>query len=81
MGKTITAPSDDVIAITPDDDNDLAEGACRSIYVGGDGNIKLDTAKGQTVTVVGLVAGDLLPIMAKRVHATDTTATNLLALY
>lgn len=67
------------IAITPAD-SDLAGGAVRAIYVGGSGNVKITDPQGNAVTFVGAVAGTILPVMAKRIWATGTTATNLIGL-
>jgi hypothetical protein len=38
-------------------------------------------ASGQTVTFVGVAAGSVLPIRVARVNSTNTTATNIVALY
>lgn len=66
------------IAITPAD-SDLAH-PVRCLYVGGNGNIKVITARNHTVTFVGISAGTILPVSVKRVFATDTTATNIIGL-
>ncbi|PCI51402.1 MAG: hypothetical protein COB49_01995 [Alphaproteobacteria bacterium] len=73
------APADDAFAIAPDDANELPF-ITRSIHIGGDGNLVLVTKKGTTVTFVGLKAGTTLPIRAKQVNLTGTTATNLVGL-
>lgn len=67
------------IAITPAD-SDLAGGSVRALYVGGSGNVKITDPQGNAVTFVGAVAGTILPVMAKRVWATGTTATNIIGL-
>lgn len=67
-------------AITPNDGVDLATNT-RGIYVGGAGNVAViledDTA---SVTFVAPPVGSVLPIRARRVLATGTTATNLIGL-
>lgn len=78
--ETLSSPKGGAFAITPSDDTDLTIGAT-AIYVGGAGNVKLITSLGQTVTFVGVSAGQILPVRAKRVIATLTTATNLVGLY
>ncbi len=75
----LMTPGEDGFAITPNDGADLTR-VPRSIYVGGAGNIALVTAKGTTLTFVGLGAGQVLPMRANRVLATGTTATNLIGL-
>lgn len=66
------------------DSVDLANGPTRAIYCGSAGNLAVileeDTA---AVTFVGVLAGTMLPIRAKRVMVTGTTitpTTNILAL-
>lgn len=51
------------------------------LYIGGAGNIKVTTAGGDTVTFTGLLAGMFLPVQVLRVWSTDTTATNIIALW
>lgn len=71
-------------AVTKDDTNDLSKHA-RAIYVGGAGDLAVQafdpsTNKLANVTFVGLAAGTLLPVRTKRVLATGTTATSIVAL-
>lgn len=66
------------IAITPAD-SDLVQ-PVRALYIGGSGNLKISDSGGGAVTFVGAVAGTILPVMAKRVWATGTTATNIVGL-
>lgn len=81
--KEITAPSPKYRAITPHDSTDFTDGVCRSIYVGGAGNVVAVEPgdNGTAVTFIGVPAGSTLNIMAKRVNSTSTTATNMVALY
>ena len=64
--------------ITPDDNVDLPQTA-NAIYIGGDGDIVLVSPDGSTLTFTGLLAGNILPWKAKRILATGTTATGLIA--
>lgn len=66
--------------ITPDDSNDLAS-PCRAIYVGTAGNMKVTTARGDTVLFSNLSAGLVHPISCKRIWAATTTAALIIALY
>jgi len=66
-------------AITPDDVANLD--ALSFVYVGGDGNMAVVTKEGDTVTFTAVVAGTILPLLVKRVNDTDTTATNLVAMW
>jgi hypothetical protein len=67
----------DGFAVTPAD-ADLAVPA-RGLYVGGAGDVVIMTPLGTTLTLVGVVAGSILPIAAKQVRAA-TTATNIVGL-
>lgn len=77
---SLTSPADDAVAITPHNTNEL-EYVTRAIYIGGTGNLKLTTKNGNEVTFSSVPAGLVLPIRAKIVFATGTTATNLVALW
>lgn len=66
-------------AITPADGTDLPS-PCRSIYVGVTGNIALVTVGGNTVTFSNVPVG-VLPVQARRVLATGTTATTMIAMW
>jgi hypothetical protein len=67
-------------AVTPADGADLANFSA-ALFVGGAGALKVDTVGGSTVTFTGVVAGTVLQIRAKRVYATGTTATNIVAMW
>lgn len=75
-----TAPAIDAGSVTPNDSADLSKPA-RALYVGGSGDIKMTTEGGSTVTFQDIVAGSILPVRCVRVFSTDTTATNIVALY
>jgi len=51
------------------------------LYVGGAGNIRVLTAGEDDVTFFGVAAGTFIPVQVKRVFATSTTATNIVALW
>ena len=75
-----TAPAVGAAAVTPNDSVDLPRFPARSLYIGGTGNLVVDTAEGQTVTFTAVPAG-VFPVSVRRVRATSTTATNIVALY
>lgn len=66
------------IAITPAD-TDLVQ-PVRAIYVGGSGNLKINDTGNGAVTFYNVPAGVILPVMARRIYATGTTATNIVGL-
>ena len=51
------------------------------LYSGSGGDIRVLTSSGADLTFVGTVAGAFIPVQVKRVFATDTTATDILALW
>ena len=51
------------------------------LYVGGSGNVRVLTEGGDDVIFYGVVAGTFLPVHVVRVFATNTTATNIVALW
>jgi len=69
------------VAVTPSDVADLATVPTKGLYLGGAGNVKVDMADGTTVTFTALSSGMIHPISCKRVYATGTTATSILAVY
>ena len=66
------------IAITPADSDLVAP--VRALYIGGSGNVKINDTGNGAVTFVAVQAGTILPVMARRVYATGTTATNIVGL-
>lgn len=51
------------------------------LYVGGAGDVKVTTAGGDDVVLVGLAAGTFVPVNVVKVWATGTSATNIVALW
>lgn len=54
---------------------------CDAVYVGGTGNVAVLTAKGTTITFPSVPAGALLPIKCQKIMSTNTTATDMVALF
>ena len=51
------------------------------LYVGGAGDLAVVTSSGSEVTLVGVLAGSFIPVQVLRVESTNTTATNIVALW
>ncbi|MFF0949385.1 hypothetical protein ACFYE9_17435 [Rhizobium leguminosarum] len=71
---------DNALAITPDNDNDLSV-APSLIWLGTPGDVRITAMNGETVT---LKNPNLLPFLfarAKRIHATGTTASDIVLLW
>ena len=51
------------------------------LYVGGFGDVRVLTAGGDDVTFVGINGGTFVPVQVLRVFATNTTATDIVAMW
>ncbi len=76
----LTAPAQRLVAVTPDDATDFAEGLSRGLFVGGAGSVSVQDAHGNIADLESS-AGQYHPIRVIRVRSTGTTATGLVALY
>ena len=74
------APAFEWRSITPSDTVNLPAG-CRGIYVGGAGNVVAVGKDDQALAFTAVPVGTFMPIGPKRINATSTTATLMLALY
>lgn len=80
-GGPASQPARKAAAVTPNDATDLATYA-KALFIGTAGTVVLipvDNADGETVTFAGLANGQTLAVSARRVLATGTTATNIIA--
>lgn len=75
----LTAPAVRADVVTPDDITDLSV-ASRAVYVGDTGDLTVETVNGDVVTFVNIQGGGIYPLRVRRILATGTTASNLLAL-
>lgn len=78
--SNITSPGYSFSAITPSDTVDDAKGPFKAIYVGGAGQIAIVGIDNVAVTFVGVLAGSILPLIGRRVNATNTTAVSLVGI-
>lgn len=79
-------PASRMFAVTPSDTASIAgpnseDNIPRGVYVGGAGDLAIKCGDDDAVTLVGVVAGSLLPIRPTRIMAANTTATNIVAVY
>lgn len=77
----LDSPAFDAAAVAPHDVNDLTFTA-RALYVGTGGDV-VAILKGDAaaVTFKNVPTGAVLPVAVRRVQATGTTASNILALW
>lgn len=80
LGGDYAEPAVKVAAVTPSDATDLT--GARGLHVGGAGNVavRMIGDPTNTVTILGVAAGSLLPLRVTRVMAA-TTATSITALF
>lgn len=72
-------PANHGFAVTPNDATDLAE-ITRAVYVGGGGALAVVLNSSAELVLLNVAAGALLPLRARRVKATGTTATGIVGL-
>ncbi len=51
-----------------------------ALYIGTGGNVAVTTITGQTITFSNFPSGSLFPVLCSYVKATNTTASNIIAL-
>lgn len=77
---SIDLASGNIVAVVKGDSGqDFA--ACRALWIGVGGNLRVLTDKDQDVLLKNCADGTMLPIRVKRVYSTNTTCTDILALY
>jgi len=81
-GVASSAPARKVAAVTKHDDNDIATGVADALFIGVGGDVSLIAGDDSTAVLFKNVAsGQILPVSAKRVRVTGSTATDIVALY
>lgn len=75
-----TGPASLLRPVIPDDAADLPEGVARSLFVGGGGALAVVDVSGRTATILS-APHQYHPIRIRKVLATGTTATAIVALY
>lgn len=79
--QDLDSPANNGAAVTPHDTNELATYA-RALYIGTGGNLSIiSPGDSAAVTYVNVQGGTILPVRAKIVRATGTTATNIVAIW
>jgi hypothetical protein len=78
--ESVVSPVTNAAAVTPHDTNELGY-VTRAIYVGATGDVKVAMQDSGEVTFLDVPTGAVLPVRVKKVFATGTNATNLIALW
>ena len=74
------SPAKFAVAVTPSDVTNLGSPA-RSLYIGTTGNIAVVMAGNDAVVTFSNVPVGILPVQVKRVNSTNTTASNIVAMW
>lgn len=75
----LESPGYDAAPVVPSDSTDLTV-TSRAIYVGTSGDLRVTTASGSVVIFPNVSEG-ILPMRVSRVHASGTTATDIVAIW
>lgn len=67
------------VAVTKSDT--VGYSPARALYVGTTGDVVAVDTDGNTCTFTGVPGGTILPVSTQRVNSTNTTASNIVALY
>nr|DAK00521.1 MAG TPA: hypothetical protein [Caudoviricetes sp.] len=77
-----SAPASSLKAVVPHPTDNLPNGVCRALWVGGTGDVAVVAEDDVgAVTLAAVPAGSVLPVRAKAVRTAGTTAANIVALY
>lgn len=76
----LTSPAVSGASVTPSDSLPLSQ-VTRALYVGTAGDLAVELASGAQVTLAGVGGGAIQPLRVRRILATGTTASNLVALW
>ncbi|MGF1549199.1 MAG: hypothetical protein ACFBQW_01485 [Sphingomonadaceae bacterium] len=80
LADSVSAPANDAEAVTPDDANPLPR-VPKALYVGTGGTIVLRGKGDADASFVNVADGTILPVRARFVRATGTTAADIVALF
>lgn len=80
LSPGLDSPASAAAAITPSDAADINPHS-RMLWIGGAGTLRVTMTDGQVVDLAGVPAGATLLLRVRRVHATGTTATGIVALW
>lgn len=76
--SALSGPASGGFAVEPHDSNIMPQ-VSRALYVGGAGTISMVLVSGDPLTLSNVPAGSVLPVRARQVLATGTTATAIAA--
>ena len=71
----------DLVTVRPNYTAQTPQWLPKCIYVGGAGNLAVQYEDGTSDTILGIVAGTILPISPRSIIDTGTTATNVTVIW
>lgn len=79
MGPVIPVEFSDAIALTKNDSTDLTGLSIRGLYIGGTGDVAIQTTKNGSAAVVlkAVPTGTVIHLPIAKLMSTNTTATNV----
>lgn len=80
VADSVSAPATRLVAVVPHDTNPLSD-VPKALYVGTGGTIVLAGIAGSDATLANVPDGTILPIRARFVRASGTTAQAIVGLY
>jgi len=72
------------VVVTPSDSTDITDSNANTpatLFVGVGGNIEVITLGGSTLLLKNIPSGSFMPIQVTRVRLTNTTATDIVAIF
>lgn len=78
--RSLTSPPEYAAEVVPADTGSL-DFATRALFVGNEGDLRVEMVGGGTVTFTGVPTGTILPLRVRRVYATGTTAGAIVGLW
>jgi hypothetical protein len=76
----LNAPAYGAFQITPSDSAELPQ-VTRAIFIGGEGNLSVTMANGDTVVLTAVQPGMIYPLRCSKVRQSGTSASGIVGLY
>lgn len=79
-GRSLTSPPENAAPLQPSDTEQVRQ-VTRAVFVGGEGDLRVQMLGGGVVTFTGVPGGSLLPLRVVQIFASGTSATELVGLW
>ncbi len=81
QSSTPDSTSRSFVAVSPSNTVAFSTEECRALFVGNGGDVTVPNLAGDAITFENVPDGSVLPVRCRRVNATGTTATGIVALF